>query len=262
MNLLDYTLSQFSVFLLVLVRTSGLMFTAPFFGSRNNPPQVVTALCFLLALVLTPLVGGRGFVLPPNLGLFFAVALAELGVGMILGFAAGLLFAGAQLGGLLVDNELGLGLANIIDPTSNEQVSLVGQMKLFMALLFFLVLNGHHLLIRALVRSFDLIPFGAMSFGPPAALHLGDTLAARMFEVAVQVAAPAVVAVFVSTIALAFAARAVPEMNIFVVGFSVRIAVGLLLLLLAIPAIAWVFQGLHARWLGPGLERVLNLLAG
>src|SRR5437879_2984880 len=78
----------------------------------------------------------------------------ELEVWLLVGFAAALLFAGVQLGGHLIDQELGILQANLLDPMLNEQISIVGQFKVLLATLVYLLINGHHLLIAALSDSF------------------------------------------------------------------------------------------------------------
>src|SRR5262249_43819388 len=151
--------------------------------------------------------------------------LQELSVGLLIGFAASLLFAAVQAGGQLLDQELGLVVASVLDPVTNEPVSLLGQFKLLLAALVYLLIDGHHFLIRAVADSFRVVPMGGLRLGRGAAMHLSDTLPRDLFRIAVQIAAPSIVTLFLITIALAFMARTVPEMNLFVLGFPIRLAV-------------------------------------
>src|SRR5439155_13973417 len=110
--------------------------------------------------------------------------------------------------------ELGLLSASVFDPITNEQVSIVSQFKLFLAMVIYLLIDGHHLLLRAVAESFRAVPIGWLRVGKGAATHLSDTLLRDLFRMAVQIAAPSIVTMFLITIALAFMARTIPEMNI------------------------------------------------
>jgi len=243
-TLVDFTLGQFLLFALVLFRTTGMLLTAPVIGSRNLPTQLKLGLAMMVALLILPLLGPAAAALPKTPGALFLAALGETLVGMIIGFAASLLFAAVQLAGMLMDQELGLSLANVIDPLSNEQVSVIGQLKLLLATGIFLGLEGHHMLLGAVADSFAVVPVTGFHWSPALALRLGDELVGQTFDIAVRLAAPVVVTMLLTTIALGFLARAVPEMNIFIVGFSVRIVVGLVVILLAVGGFAAVFSGL------------------
>ncbi|MDQ7778497.1 MAG: flagellar biosynthetic protein FliR [Planctomycetota bacterium] len=244
---LDLAISDFFAFLLILFRIAGLMLTAPFLGARNIPPQVQIGFSLILALLIFPTVPRAGFVLPENLGVFVVAVLSEMGIGAIIGFVASLFFAAVQSAGMIVDQELGFSLANVLDPVSNEQVSIIGHLKNILALLVFLGINGHHLLLEALTRSFSVVPLMGLRFSKVLQNLVTVHAAGALFEIAVQLAAPVLVAVFLATVALALVARTVPEMNVFIMGFSIRIAVGFVVLLMFVPIFAHIFVQLTGR---------------
>lgn len=247
MTLVDFTLDQFLLFTLLLFRVTGMMLTAPVFGSPALPTQLKVGLAMLLCLPLLPLVAPSVRALPDSLGGYLLAALAESATGMILGFAAALLFAAVQLAGMLIDQELGMSLANVIDPLSNEQVSVVGLFKLLLATALFLAIDGHHMLLSAVADSFRLVPVAGFRFSPQLGQTLGDELVGNLFSIGVRLAAPTVVTMLLTTIAMAFLARAVPEMNVFIVGFSVRILVGFGVILVAVGVFAGVFTDIAAE---------------
>src|SRR5438045_2165199 len=146
------------VFLLVFFRITGVMMLAPVFGSAMAPAPVKIFLSVVLSLLFFPLVQSKGAPVAIE-GTVLALAVAwELAVGLLIGFASAMLFAGVQLGGHLIDQELGILQANMLDPLLNEQISIMGQFKVLLATLVYLLINGHHLLIGAVSDSFRAVP--------------------------------------------------------------------------------------------------------
>jgi flagellar biosynthetic protein FliR len=230
----DFAAAGGPVFLLVLFRITGVMMLAPVFGSAMAPAPVKIFLSLVLSLLFFPMVKGQGAAVPMGATLLVLAVGWELAVGLLIGFAASLLFAGVQFGGHLIDQELGLQQANLLDPMLNEQISIMGQFKVLLATLVYLLINGHHLLITALSDSFRTVPLMGLRFSEGAALHLSDTLIRDVFRMGVEIAAPALVTLFLITIALAFMARTAPEMNIFGLSFSLRLAVGFVVIALGV----------------------------
>lgn len=232
--LLNSGLEQFQLYLLLLFRVAGTLRSAPFWGSQTTPAQLQVGLWLLISLLLFPVVQGQHLPLPAHLGWYLAAVGVELALGLLIGFVASLVFAGIQLAGLFIDQELGFGLANIIDPITNEEVSVMGQLKFFLALVIFLGINGHHAVLEALAGSLELIPVMGMKPGGEALTAVSGRMVGAIFTAGLQISAPTVVALFFATIALGLAARTVPEMNLFMLGFAVRVGVGLLALVLSL----------------------------
>ena len=241
-TIVDLARSDWPVFLLVFFRVSGVMMLAPVFGSAMAPAAVKIFLSLVLSLLFFPLVGGQGATVPMDGGVLALAVAWELAVGLLIGFAAAMLFAGVQFGGHLIDQELGLLQANLLDPMLDEQISIMGQFKVLVATLVYLLINGHHLLIGAVSDSFRAVPILGLRFSKGAALHLSDTLMRDLFRMAVEIAAPALVTLFLVTIALAFMARTAPEMNIFALSFPLRMAVGFVVIALGVGLFVGGFE--------------------
>src|SRR5579883_2134393 len=188
-------------FLLVLCRVSGVVMVAPVFGSASVPAPVKAFLSLVLSVLLAPLVAGPGAAATGG-ALALAVA-GELAVGLAIGFASALLFAGVRLGGHLIDQELGLLQANLLDPVLEEQVSILGQFKVLLATLVLLLIDGHHLLIASVSDSFRAVPLLGARVTEGAVLHVSDTLMRDVFRMGVGIAAPALVTLFLITVAMA-----------------------------------------------------------
>ena len=260
-TIVDLARSDWPVFLLVFFRVSGVMMLAPVFGSAMTPAPVKIFLSLVLSLLFFPLVGGQGALASMDLGVLALATVWELAVGLLIGFASAMLFAGVQFGGHLIDQELGLLQANILDPMLDEQISIMGQFKVLTATLVYLLINGHHLLIGAVSDSFRAVPMMGLRFSQGAALHLSDTLMRDLFRMAVEIAAPALVTLFLVTIAMAFMARTAPEMNIFALSFPLRMAVGFVVIALGVGLFVAGFESRAVQHSGT-VRALVGMLGG
>ena len=220
-------------FLLVMVRLGAMLSVAPILGHRSVPLPHRGALAALLALVLTPVVGGGA----PSGGDLVRLALqlgCEALLGLTIGFVAHLLLAAVQASGELVGFQMGFGIATLYDPGFGEQVNVLGRMQDTFALLVFLAVDGHHQLIRAGAASFRQIRPGALL--APAALAGGMIpLGGRVLASAIQLAAPLLGILLVLNIGMALLARVAPQTNAFFLAAPVTLGVGLLGLVQTAP---------------------------
>lgn len=232
-NLLNYDPSQLLGFILVLTRVSGIISTAPIYGDSNIPTQIKVAITLVLALVLYPVV--PTFSIPlDNVSFYLSLVAGELLIGLVLGMVGRLLFAAVQLAGEMAGVQMGLGMANVIDPQSEQQISIIAQVEYVFAAMVFLALDAHHIVIQAMVHSYTILTPGAVELGTDLAREI-VSLSAGMFVVGFQLGAPLIVALFIANLIMGFMARAVPQMNIFVVGFPLSIMLGLILLMVGMP---------------------------
>jgi flagellar biosynthetic protein FliR len=214
-----------------------LRVAAPILGSRTAPVRVRAAIAFFLALAMLPAIpaeaataiaGDAGLI-----RLFGALAL-EVAIGFTVGMVAQFVFGGVQMAGQLAGIQMGVGLSNLIDPQTQEHVTSMSQWQNLMALLVFLAVDGHHMLIRAIAESFTLLPIGG---GLPATDGLGRILviAGGIFVVALRVAAPILVMLLLINGAMAVLAKLIPQLNVFIVGFPLNVGVGLFMLAASQP---------------------------
>ena len=247
------------LFLLVLARIAGLLVAAPLFGHLLLPLRVRAALAVMLAAALGPAVAAAAPPPPATLiGLAGAVAI-ESALGALMGLAAQFIFAGVQLGGQMAGIQMGFGLAGLIDPQTRAQVTVVAEWQQLLALLVFLALDVHHLLLAAVVASFRAAPPGGVAL---ASLGLGAAIAMAgdIFALGARIAAPVLVVLLLTNAALGVLARTIPQINVFVVGFPLNAGVGLLVLGAALP---FAFRLLAARFgaLEPALGALVQGLA-
>ncbi len=241
-------------FVLILVRLAGLFITAPVFSSRNIPTQLKAAWVLFMTFLVFPVVPYQPAAIPtPGLALGLAV-IKEGAIGMCLGFGALLLFTGIQMAGQIIDIQMGLGMVNIIDPVTNAQMSVMGQFYFLVATLVFLAVNGHHMLIRAVVDSFAILPLGEAHFTTALGTEMMH-LFSNVFFIAFRVGAPVIGALFITNLALGVVARTVPQMNVFIVGMPLNMGVGLLIVSLSMSFFVYTLQDMFH-----GLGRDLAIL--
>ncbi|MBI3768944.1 MAG: flagellar biosynthetic protein FliR [Deltaproteobacteria bacterium] len=235
--LLALSLPRMVVFVLALARVGGLFMVGPILGSRMAPMRVRAALVFFLALAMLPAIPAEAATaLAGDAGpirLFAALAL-EVAIGFTIGLVAEFVFGGVQMAGQLAGIQMGIGISNLIDPQTQEHITSLAEWQNLMALLVFLAVDGHHLLIRAVAESFTLLPIGG---GFPATDGLGRVLvlAGGIFVIALRVAAPILVMLLLVNGAMAVLAKLIPQLNVFIVGFPLHVAVGLFMLAASQP---------------------------
>jgi len=257
MNLFNFSLPQVQAAVLVFIRTSAILLSAPLFGSRDVPLQLKAGLSVILAMAVFPVVGFQEVYLADVSSLLSAMV-GEILIGVIIGFTARLIFAAVQFAGQLVGFQMGFAIVNVIDPQTSAQVSIVAQLQNVLTILIFLAVNAHYWFILAIVKSFALVPPLNFCFTSP----LMETivgLSCDMFAIAAKIAAPIMAVLLFTSVALGLIARTVPQMNIFIVGFPLKIAIGLLGLGFSLPLFSYMLKNLF-RSMGDDIIILMKLM--
>ena len=239
----EAVLAHVPAFLMVLFRISGIFIFAPLLGSSTVPMRMKVIFALGLAGCVYPMLlmpgrpaaelMGASIGHEVHLWALGAAVAVELLIGLAIGFGATLPIIAAQVGGHVIDQQMGLGLAGVYNPELNEQSGVVGEFYFLAAVAIFVIMGGHRVLLVTVAGSFDHVPLGGFdNFGGLLALMLG--LMQSMFELALKVAAPLLAVIFLETVAMGFMARTVPQMNIMSVGFALRIMLGALVLIAAV----------------------------
>jgi flagellar biosynthetic protein FliR len=230
-------------FVLLFVRISTLFMVAPIFGNRVIPVKVRVLAALVLAAALLPLVPAVPLIPAASAAGFGLLIANEVTLGLLLGLVASVAFFGVQVAGQLAGLQMGFGIANVLDPQSESQVAVTAEFQNLLFLLVFLALDGHHVLLRALKATLDRIPLGGFTLGVRT-MEIALRESAEVFAIALRVGAPVIAFLFVTSLGLGIIARTVPQLNIFVLGFPLQIAGGLVVLLFALPAFRIVFEEL------------------
>lgn len=253
----QFNLDTFLLFTLVFARVGGLTMTAPVFGTREVPLQVRTLLAFALALVIGPTQCAGSSVVPGSTLQYLVLLASELSIGALLGLGIVFLFSALQLAGGLIGRLGGLMLADVLDPSSGESTPVLGRLMWLLALILFVALGGHRMVIGALLETFESLPPGTMASAESMAGVLRELLA-RSFELGICVAAPVAVAVLASTLVLGFVGRTLPQLNLLAVGFGLNSMLTFGLLGVVLGAGAMLLQSQVA----PTLDRLVDALHG
>lgn len=238
-NIFELLFNKYELFLLVLVRTSGIFLISPFFSSQNVPNTLKAGFSFILSILIT-------IILDVNLNIYdttFVVLLVkELMVGLIIGFISYAFFSTFYVMGQIIDMKIGFGMVNVIDPQHRIQVPLMGNFYYIIAFLILLAINGHHTIINALIDSYDYVGIGKFVFKQDTAFFLIDILS-KSFITGFKLSAPIIAIIFLTDLLLGILARTIPQMNVFVVGMPLKILIGLLLIGVSLPIFYTIATG-------------------
>jgi flagellar biosynthesis protein FliR len=234
--------TQLVLFFMIFVRCTTLLSLAPVLGHMSVPVQVKASFGMFMSIVLYPLLAARHPEIDLHLFAMAIMAVQEALTGMVIGFAMSLVFAGVRAGGELIGFDLGLSIATAFDPETGSN-NIIGAFLYLALLLVFILINGHHFVLQAMVLSYDTIPLGGFSVAGPVAEQL-IRMSGIMFVVGLKCAAPIIVASFLMNVALAILSRVAPQVNVFMVSFPVKIGVGVLVLMAAAPLLVYAFKNL------------------
>jgi flagellar biosynthetic protein FliR len=258
MPLLEQVLvEKFLLFTLVLVRLSGLVLTAPLYGGREAPPQVRALLAFALALLIAPTQFHHPLPTPPDLLMYLVLVGGELLIGACLGLGVMMVCVGLQLAGELVGNVAGLQLADLFDPQLDANIPSFSRLLFLVALAVFVAIGGHRMVMGAMLDTYQFLPPGSGTL-PAGLVETFTTIITQSFCLGVRAAAPALAALLLATLVLGLVSRAVPQLNVLVVGFGLNAVITLVALALSLGAAVWAFQDQVPETLQHLLEMLAN----
>lgn len=241
------TLARIAV---LLVRPGVVMALAPGLGGTYVSSRVKIALTFLVVLALLPSVA-----VPASASAVGVVGVVarELAIGLALASTLQALVAGVELAGHLSGYQIGYSYAATIDPTTGARNNTVTALFGLVAVLTLVAVNGHHTMLRALAASYEALPIGGGAVSGSLAERVRDIFA-LVFSVGVRLAAPIVIVMLVVEVAVGLIARTAPSLGFMVIGYPIRLALGLVVLGLVVSAVPGVVEGLLDDTIGLGLE--------
>jgi flagellar biosynthesis protein FliR len=220
-------------FLLVFARLSAALVPMPLLGARSVPPQTKIGLALLLSLIVLPL-NAEPDAVPTDLLRFAAVLGSEVLVGLAMGIVVMLVFQAIEMGAGLVGLQIGFSFAQVVDPLTGAQSGVMELFYRLVATLIFFVVNGHYVVITGLVRTFEVVPAGSADLSLIAGERVAPFFAA-LFVVAIRIALPVTAALILTDFAFGIVGRAVPQMNVLIVGLPVKVGVGLFVMAVSMP---------------------------
>lgn len=225
-EILQPLLNKILFVVLISLRVTGFTLTVPILSSIIFPMRIKVIFIILLSYILSNVVPMVS-ILPSSAGFVIVLGIMELLSGIFLGISVYFLFLAIQLAGVFIDNEFGTSLMNILDPTTNESMGILSQIYVLLFSLVFIAMDGINILLLAFKDSYKYIGIGEFT-------KVNYNLVLEFFNVALlksfPLAAPIIVPSFLATILLGIASRVVPELNVFVTIFPLRIIIGMLIL--------------------------------
>jgi flagellar biosynthesis protein FliR len=232
--------------ILVLARTLGLVSTAPALAAPGLEPRFRLLLAVALAALIAPVVG-PSFTVPEGWSAIATACLGEAVIGAALGWAAGLVIAGARQAGEVVGAQAGLSPAAFFDPEAGDGMTPMGHLYGLVALGVFLALDGPLMLVRALVESYEAMPAGGFAISRETAdVAFGQV--GRALALSIRASAPVAIAMTLAGIALGLIARAAPSLPMATMALPVRYALGLVLAVLGAAALAGTLAAAWRAW--------------
>jgi len=229
-------------FIWPLLRIGAMLMAAPVFNTRQIPIRFRMLLAVLITLLVQP-------VLPavPVVSVFsndaLMIALQQIIIGVALGLIMQMAFQALIFGGQVMAYSMGLGFANMMDPTNGVQVPVVAQFWLILAMLAFVMMNGHLVMISAIVDTFTVLPVATDGL---TRVGIWEILswASRMFAAGVLMAMPVIISLLLINIGMGVVSRAAPQLNIFAIGFPITLMMGFLLIWVTLPQVMTSFGSL------------------
>ena len=221
--------TEVGIFLAVLLRMSIVLFMTPVFSSTQIPQTIKAITALTLAATLYFLLRKTVAPIPFDLASAVRIVIGEIVFGVVISLSFLIIFAAFQFAGELLSFQMGFGMAQVVDPQSGAQVTVFSSLFQLVATLLFLNLNGHHLVLKALVESFATVPVGEFTLTSNTFSKV-ILLSGQLFVIGIKMAAPVMVVLFLSHVGLGLMAKFAPEINILIVSFPLTIILGVLFL--------------------------------
>lgn len=221
---------------LIIARMGGLFVFAPVLSSAVIPTKIKALLVFMFALAAYPLVGVAGEMqAAPDLASLGVSLAIEATIGVSIGLLAAMPIYAAQLSGLIIDHQIGLGLGSVYNPLFDTEGTTVGELLMYIALATFLMIGGLDALYFGIIQTYTYLPMGhAEAMVSPLGAIVG--LVGAGLELALRVAAPVLCVILLETVASAFLMKTMPQMNVMSVGFALKIMLGFFVLTMSLRA--------------------------
>ncbi|MCI5937663.1 MAG: flagellar type III secretion system protein FliR [Eubacterium sp.] len=236
---MSFTVQNVEFYLLVLLRISAFVMTAPFFSYSTIPHQLKAALSIMLTLIVLNTIPVVSLSYQGVFG-YSVLVLKETVIGLILGFMCSMCMYIISFAGQMMDTEMGLAMSSMFDPLSNIQVTVTGNIYNYLIMLMLLVTNMHYYIIRAITDSFKMFNVGEGVFRTNAIKELAVDFMGNYFLIAFRIVLPVFCCMLLINVVLGVLTKAAPQMNMFVIGIQIKVFVGIILLVILVQTIPTV----------------------
>ncbi len=219
---------------LVFIRITALFLSFSILFPKGTPQilkgmlGIIIAFCIIDGIDYSNIQSING-----NFSLWFAV-ISEIMTGVIIGFLINAIFLFFKMAGAFIDMQGGLSMVSMLDPATNINATLISNLIYMISVAIFFIIDGHHLLLKLLIESFRIVPLGETIVYSETIMEVMRTLT-ELFFVGVKIALPFLIIIFITDICLALVSRAVPAINVMILGMPVKITVALITFIIALP---------------------------
>lgn len=230
----EILVGDFLIVLFIFLRIVAMIFTAPVLGNSAIPAIAKIFLSFVVAYIVFLTIDKSRIVIDVNLISIFVNGLKEVLIGMIMGYTLNFIFYGISYASHLIGYDMGLMFAEVLNPMQELNNNVVGEVLFYASTIIFIMINGHHHLISAVVSSFIVIPIGKYVINKQL-VDLIIYFSFSTFTIAIKIAAPIMVSFFLIQIAEGIIARVLPQIQIFFISQPLKIALGFAFLTALVP---------------------------
>ncbi|MEO5341117.1 MAG: flagellar biosynthetic protein FliR [Magnetococcus sp. MYC-9] len=254
MDFFGFTIGEVERMLLVMTRLSGLFLAAPFFSRTAGPARIKALLIIVLTLILYPLVAPWPHEGEGSPARMFYAAVSELLIGAVLGVLVHWVLFAAQVAGSVMGFQMGLSMAMVMDPTSGLQEGVLSNLLYLAGLMLFLTMDGHHLLLEGLARSFHALPLGKGLPSTHAMLDAAVLALLGMFKLALLIAAPIIAFTSMLYLGMGLINKASPQIQVFFLSMPIAQVIGLLALGLYLAVVGEVMMQEITRFIAAAFK--------
>ena len=245
--MIDYTFSynDLEFFLLIFIRMSSFVVTAPFFSMNTVPRRYKAGFAFFVSVLIYSSVLDHQVMVYQSIISFAIIVLKEAMAGLMMGFGANICFSIINLAGKIADMEIGLSMVQIFDPMTRDQSGFMGTIYQYGVMLILLVTNMHHYLLSAFIQSYELIPIGGVKFSSEKIVETASIFLVDYISIAFRFCLPVVAAIMLLNALLGVLAKTSPQMNMFAVGIQLKIFVGFTVIIISIGLLPSVSEFIY-----------------
>jgi flagellar biosynthetic protein FliR len=227
MTAIQFLMGSFSQFLMVLLRISGLVIVTPVFSAEMIPTKVKGSIVLMLSLITFPTLKARGLVPDPSsMSEIVMIGAGEVFIGFLIGFMVLLVITLFQVSGQFYSIQMGFGIINVFDPLAEASVPIISQLKTLLMTVLFLLIDGHHYVLRAVMKSYEYLPTARL-IDVEYLLWEITTKFDELFKIAFLIGLPLIGVVFLISTTLGILTKLAPQMNVMILGFGLKVLVGL-----------------------------------
>lgn len=239
--------AYFLAIFFVFIRLSSFFLVSKVLFPEGTPAVMKGVLGIILAFSIVTGIDYSGLLEISNNYMLAYYLGSEVLFGVILGFIINMIFEMVRMAGSYIDMQMGLSMMNVLDPASKTSSTIIANLMYFISLMIFFILDGHHILIRCLIKSFDILPIGHGILFENSFETVLDIFV-KYFEVGLRIALPLVLILLITELCMALISRVVPQINVMILGMPVKIMVGLVAFIAFMPmfikTLVYAFDGI------------------